>query len=469
MKAIARVLLQRRRRHTTATVDVSSTLFPKQQAFFLSDAESAIAVCSRQAGKTHAAACLIIQQLIKKPDSNVCYIALTRKSAKLIMWRTLKRLSGEFGLIVTPSESELQLSTPQGGLVILLGANDATTAETLRGPAWDLVIIDEAASFRGHIKELIEDVIVPSFITRGGRLRIIGTPTSDFQSYFYQAFHTLPEFEGHRYHWTVRDNIHIQNVEAYLREKVLKRKGWTPDHPTFLREYCGVFARSTDGRVYDQYNPLVNNIAELPDGNWHYSVGVDLGYNDGNAIVVVAHNTNISDKMYIVHRQRYTKQQISVFGAELQKIQRKYKPVRWVCDEGAQGKAIADELTKRFNIPLTPAAKTEKVLHIALVNDALSQGKVLVVDQYSKLDGIDLSEEWLSLEWADEEHTAEKDGQQNELSDCFLYVFRSLTSYLHQSVTEERAEQRRQALNRVAPRMYKDDDDEQPTNPWMNW
>ena len=258
---VARAILAQRSPQTR----LFQTLFDRQQAFISDPAEFAVACCSRQAGKTRSCATAMIMKANEAPERNVAYVALTRKSAKLICWRTLKSLCKQFKVDAEFNESELIVNFGNGSIIQLTGANDSAVGETLRGLPWDLAIVDEAASFRGHIQDVIEECIAPAFITRHGKLKLIGTPSSDFQSYFYKAFHSLPDYSRH--HWTVRNNPHIPHADEYLA-KLLVRKGWDLTNPTYLREYEGKWARSTDNLVYHAYNPLKNQctMEAVPQG-----------------------------------------------------------------------------------------------------------------------------------------------------------------------------------------------------------
>lgn len=401
-----------------------NTLFDVQRDFILDPAEFAVACCSRQAGKTRSTATAMLMKAMDGRERNIAYVALTRKSAKLICWRTLKSLNNQFKLGANFNESELLITFPNESVIQLTGANDQSVGETLRGLPWDLCVVDEAASFRGHIQNVIEECVAPAFITRNGKLKLIGTPSQDFKSYFYQAFHSLPEYSRHR--WTVLDNPYIPNAAEYLK-RLLERKGWTEDNPTYLREYCGQWVRSSEHLVYSAYNPLRNQctLEAVPKG-LHTVIGVDLGWNDANAIVVLGYNPQITRNVYVLHQRKRTKELISDLGASLRQLVDFYSPVAQVCDEGGLGRSIAEELNHRFNLGLKPAQKQGKIGYIELVNAALGAGELLIVDEERGL-----AEEWLDLPWKDESHTMEHPKYANHASDAATYAWRECTSYLH--------------------------------------
>lgn len=413
-----------KRANLALTSSLLSTLFPQQLAFATDTSQRAVARCSRQAGKSRTAATHLLTTSLAKPLSNCCYLALTRKSAKMILWSTLKYLCNTFKIYANFKEAELQVEFPNGSIIYLMGANDESVAETLRGTPWDLVYIDECASFRGHIEYLIEECISPAFITRNGLLRLIGTPSSDFTSYFYLADNTLPDWSRH--HWNTTNNIYIPHAATYL-EDVKTKRGWSDDNPVYLREWMGQWSRSIDDQVY-AFNPLKNLTSSLPPSTFHYIIGVDIGWKDDTAIVVVAFNPEVSRNAYVVHQWKAPHTLISSLGEELKRLQEVYKPVATIMDEGGLGKSIAEELNNRYNLSIRPAEKTQKLAYIELLNSDLHNGYVQIVDDGTT--GGALAEEWRNLTWA-EKNRMEDPKQPNHLSDAILYSWRHCYSYLH--------------------------------------
>jgi len=85
---------------TTASKDRSyrwqEDLFEQQLAFINDPSSFKTALCSRRAGKTYASCYYLIETASKHPDSLSAYIALTRTSAKRLMWMELKRANRKY-------------------------------------------------------------------------------------------------------------------------------------------------------------------------------------------------------------------------------------------------------------------------------------------------------------------------------------------------------------------------------------
>ena len=71
-------------------------LFGYQIDFINDPALYKTALCSRRAGKTYCACYYLIEVATRKPGSICAYIALTRGSAKRLMWAEMKRAARRY-------------------------------------------------------------------------------------------------------------------------------------------------------------------------------------------------------------------------------------------------------------------------------------------------------------------------------------------------------------------------------------
>lgn len=386
--------------------------FPKQKEAALHPAKRKVMRCSRRAGKTELAATKLIQSALSGPNGICIYIALTRKSAKRLLWTRLKRMAKELGATAIASETELILKFNNGSEIWLAGANQEDVAETLRGHAYRTVILDECASFRGHIDVLIEEILEPATLDEDGDLWIMGTPSWDFSSYFYKANHNANEWAS--FHWTLFDNPHIKNARQWV-EDLKARRGWSDDNPILLREYFGRWIKSDDELVYF-FNPQRNITDNMPR---HYAskvLGIDLGFEDKTTFSIVAHEQD-NPTAYVIHTEKHYQPSISDMALKAQVLIREYGIPTVVIDEGGLGKAIAEEFRSRYGINCKPAQKRDKRLYIELFNSEMREGRILVKEDNPVI------EEWNSLTWEPGKNV-EMPGQPNDCADATLYAWR---------------------------------------------
>lgn len=397
-------------------------LFSQQVSFIKDPRKLKAAICSRRAGKTHMACSYVVAEALKHPNCTVPYVALTRGHAKRIAWKTLLELTRPYWKS-EPNLTELRVTLLNGSDIFLAGANDEATAEVFRGQKFPLVVLDECASFRSHFKEMVEEVIEPALIDLNGTLAMIGTPSARLSGLFYEAT-TKSDSPYSVHHWTILDNPFIPHAREWLDARK-KERAWTEDTPAYRREWLGEWCGSTDSQVY-QFSREKNLAQGIPN-KLDYILGIDLGYDDETAFVVVGYRPD-EPKLYVVETYAKSEMTITDIVRKIDELTSRYKSfVRIVADTGGLGKQIAAEIRKRYGVAVFPAEKTQKAEFIQLLNDDLRLGKVLV----NPIE-INFIEEITALQWDEE-----KDGRfiedprfANHRCDAFLYAWRESTHYL---------------------------------------
>src|SRR5262249_11820142 len=141
---------------------------------------------TRRAGKTTALALKFIRTMLQYPNSTCRYIALTRDSAKEIMWPVLQAINDRFKLGATFLEGSLTMILPNGARLRLFGADMKNFIRRLKGVKSPAIAIDEAQDFGPHISELIDDVLEPSLADyKDSWLALTGTPGPIPRGLFY--------------------------------------------------------------------------------------------------------------------------------------------------------------------------------------------------------------------------------------------------------------------------------------------
>lgn len=411
--------------------------FPEQVAFIRDPARRKAALCSRRAGKTHALAAYLVWSALKNPGTLQMYMAITRQQAKDLLWKELIKVNEGGPKNLHPfgartNEAELTMTFPNGSRIWLRGADKSREIEKYLGFAYKLVAIDECASFGSHIDVLIEHVLEPALEEHKGTLCLTGTPNAACVGFFFEATegHRKEEYTTHR--WTVLDNPKFPRwakdprwqetantwISNYRRER-----GWSENNPTFLREWKGIWIRTTDDLVFD-FDEERNTFHELPkyvEGNWHYALGIDLGSRSASAFIDVLwhdHDPNV----YVMRGFKETGMDLTQIASEIRQRTERRAYSRLVIDTGGLGVMIAQDLQTRYGFPLEAAKKEERAAGIAGVNADMHEGRV-------KIHVSDpLVEEIRVLQW-DEQKKNFDDRYEDHLCDAFLYAYRAAFHY----------------------------------------
>jgi hypothetical protein len=390
-KSVGKELLKRQNKTLKKVLfKLEDYLFPQQLKFVQDPSLNTIAVCSRRAGKSTAVAADLVMTADRNPECTSLYVTGTRSDAKKIIWKEILKFNRTHNLGGVPNISELTLSFDNGSIVRLNGAKDETEIDKIRGqlPPLKKVYIDEAQKIRDSILvQLIDDVLEPALLDYGAAISLLGTPGSIPAGYFYRMAHNLKE-DGtplptkvwSTHSWTFFDNPHIQlkskTSHHELLQRVLKRRGLDINHPTIQREYFGKWTLDLESLLI-HYDADKNHFDELPTFKkpWNYILGIDLGYDDADAIAVLAWHEE-TPNTYLVHEEVTTGQGITELVNQVNALLPKYDISKMVIDQGGLGKKIAEEIRRRHSIPVQPADKARKMEHIAFMNDALRTGRL---------------------------------------------------------------------------------------------
>lgn len=463
---------------------------PVQRDLILDDHWLIGARCPRRSGKTFAVTSKALYLGELRPGSRVLIISLTLKSTVENYWSGapggLWAQNAKYDLNLRFNATYHTWTHPNGSRGMLAGAETKADIEKLRGAAAeaDLVILDECKSFApALLDELIENVIEPGLMTRGGQLLMVGTPGSIPFGQFYAATCLLsrlasptpedpqrtiptcvewraltnrdelpPAYRGltneelhdlfSLHTWTIEDNAAVPG--QWLRALSIKRRrGYGDDHPVWRREYLGewvsdasdlvyAFARArAEGKATWTPDFDANELTGLSedDGPWHLLLGLDLGFVDDSAAVLVAYSETLQELRHI-YDFKAPGLDAQAFAEEVLGIVDTYGlPEMIVADVGGGGsKMIIEMLNQRFGLAIQPAAKREKQDHIELLNGDFLANRIKIIPNS------DLDHELCGLQWDlsnDSKVILSRTGRlredpscPNHLCDALLYVWR---------------------------------------------
>lgn len=406
--------------------------FPEQLAFALEKKIIKTAVTSRRAGKTNSIIADFAHTCLTEKGVLCLYLTLTSRSARAIIWDELKKVADRYKWNVKTDEVRLEMvfldtkSTIRCG-----GAKDESEIEKYRGLKLRKAYIDEAQSFRPYLRVLINDILLPALRDLNGELGLTGTPGPVPAGPFYE-YCNMPNIPNH--HWNAFHNPHMHNPDGkfnlpprdlHIRLKEERElKGITEADPSYQRETYGKWVEDRDSLVYKFHK--VNNVYHTaPTGRMIYIFGVDIGWNDSDAIAVLAYNFK-DKKVYLVEEHIQDKQTITELVAKVEQLRAKYNPVKMVMDAGALGKKIQEEIRQRHGLNLEAAEKQRKNEFIELLNDDLRTFKLMC---YS---GSRFEQDTSLVVWDRSEPTKPKisDVYHTDIGDAVLYAWRECKHYI---------------------------------------
>ena len=409
-----------------AAFELARVLFPKQLPFGQATARYQTACCTRRSGKTVGELTKLLDVARAKPGAVCLYITLSRINAKRLAWEILKSLNAEWKLGGEPSEGELCLTMPNGARIYLTGCADMGEVEKFRGLPLAIVVIDESQSFPTLLlKRLIDEVLTPALMDYNGSLVLVGTPGPVPVGYFHDCV-TSPEWQ--HFAWSVFDNPHIERKSGRtpraMLEDELKRRGVSEDDPVIQREWFGRWVLDPDALVF-RWDANRNGRAARRKHE-HHVIGVDLGFDDADAIAVLGWSDDGPD-VDLVYEWVGAKQTITTLMGQVRDAYERYEPLAVVADTGGLGKKIAEEITARTEIPIEAADKLRKLEHIEMLNDALRTSRF-----FAPADSR-FGQDALLVEWDKTNPEKPKISERfhSDICDAVLYAYMRALAWLH--------------------------------------
>lgn len=315
--------------------------------------------CGRRFGKTTLAIEEIKGKALSKP-SRISYIAPTYQQARDIAWEMLKHELQPIISNINESRLELKVKTLKGSesLIALRGWE---AIETLRGQAFDLLVIDEVASMRNFWTGW-QEVLRPTLTDSKGDAIFISTPKG--YNHFFTLFEKEKQDKDYKsFKYTSYDNPFISKDEIDKAKQEL-------DENQFAQEYMADF-RKVEGLVYNLRDELIIYPVEKNIKTDARIMGVDWGYRNPAAISILY----LKDKVWTLADEwklagRTTAEIIQV-------IQNKMKEhmVTNVYPDPAEPDRI--EECRRAGIPVMEANKDIKA-GVSMIQNLLREKRLLV-------------------------------------------------------------------------------------------
>ena len=243
------------------------------------------AALSRRLGKTYIAN-VIAQLVLLIPEVEVLIMS-PNYSLSNISFELQRKLVSTFDLEVTRDNVKDRVIELSNGSVIRAGS--VNQVDSCVGRSYQLILFDEAAlSADGEAAFNVS--LRPTLDKPNSKAIFISTPRG--KKNWFSRFHArgfskeYPEWISLTADWTENTRMSAKDVEEARR---------IMSAAEFEQEYMASF-NSYQGQIYSLTNE--NIIEELPPGKYEFFGGLDPGYKDPTAFVVIAYN--LEEDFYVV-------------------------------------------------------------------------------------------------------------------------------------------------------------------------
>lgn len=369
---------------------IRQTLYDKQQAVFDDDINNKVLIInSRRSGKTELMGRLLVKGLLL-PDAHCVYINRNSSAAIRQIRKPLQTALDTIGLKCVKGSVEAQeMHFENGSQLLIIGNNNASDVDRLRGERISCCICDEVAFMR-NMRQLIREVIGPALKDYGKQslLCMVSTPPRIPHTYVEEIWNNANERGWKLWHWTFEDNPFIPDRNTVI-EEVCKEQGCTPDSAFIQREYYGrmnVF--DEDSRVIKKWSFVTQDqLRQLGNVVDYAYVGVDFGFEDKPAVLSFICKNN---RMYIVDEWSENHHGVVDISNEIKRQYENLKDnysvahnIKVICDNNVK-EAVWD-LYNVYKIPnVFTAYKADKDLALDQLNDFFSSNKITISDKFKE-------------------------------------------------------------------------------------
>ncbi len=462
MSDAKRALLELARRAEAAkaaggvVAGIRKELFKQQLDFIDDTSRNKVALCTRRAGKTSmwSRYCTIVA--LQSAGSLIRVWGSSRLRTKQLLWQEFLDVAARHRIPVKVHETELTIRFENGSEIRLVGADKDKDVQRKRGDKTKMEVILEAQLFGPFIRSLVEDVAEPCLFDLQGTMCLEGTPGPVPAGYWYwvsgDATQT-PRWQSQGmlvstggtdreqerlgagwscHSWSLIDNPFLPHAKVEL-ERLRKKRNWTIDSPTYVREYLGKWVKD-DGSLFYKFNDGRNtyhmtDVQPWGEG-WSHVLGWDLGARDDMALGVWGWHHN--------RRELYQAAEWKKPGASAEEVVEQIE--KWekagfnfiakVADTGGGGLMYVQQVMRRTSQSFESAKKSEKSEHVRLMNDDFLSGKLKVIE------GGEYATELAALpkdpDWDENSEKAPGEDKRfaNHLCDAHLYAWRHALNYL---------------------------------------
>ena len=241
--------------------DIKVALHDAQMEIFKSKARFKVVSAGRRFGKSRLAAWVLLINALQSKSKDVFYVGPTFQQSKDIMWGMLKDLGKD--VIKAAHENTAVLTLINDRKIYLKGSD---RPDTLRGVGLQYVVLDEYASMKPEVWEMI---LRPTLADVKGGALFIGTPAG--KNHFYKLFMEASEEEDD---W---ESFQYQSTDNPLLDpKEIAAAKSTMSTQAFRQEFEATFETFSGGIFKEEWVTYVEDNRDFKEGTiGHYVVAVD--------------------------------------------------------------------------------------------------------------------------------------------------------------------------------------------------
>lgn len=360
---------------------------------------------SRRTGKTLISN--IIGQLVALTPGTTMLLIAPNYSLTMISWDLQIKMLREFGVEIVKNNAKDKIIELGNGSMILMGS--ASQANSVVGRSYDLILFDEAALIEKG-DEVFNVQLRPCLDKLNSKAIFISTPrgaSNYFHDFFQRGF--SDEFPA----WATIHADYEANPRA-VRSDIQEAKN-AMSFAEFAQEYLADFT-VMQGRVWNFSSECIKDLSDLDISEMDIIAGIDFGFRDPTAIVVLAFDDK-TDTVYALADYQDNEQTTDKHAEEFLRLEHKYGIDMAFADHSAA--QTRWDWSINYDIS-TLAAKKSKLDGIAAVSRLVDHDKLIVDSNCTHLLFTLATYRWHENSMLEKERTVHDDS--SHMADALRYA-----------------------------------------------
>jgi hypothetical protein len=327
-------------------------------------------IASRRAGKSVACA-MLAHSMCQHQAKRVLWLSITLTNIRRIAEDSMRFAVEAGGAAPVLNKGRWVYEYPTSSQIEIAGCNQTMEqVERYAGAGYDLIIIDEAGSIDPDTLDyLIDSVLWPALLDRQGVLVLVGTPRRNLAGRFHAVTSNPAEWPD----WTVmRWNTGMNShAKAQWDAEIASLTDEQRRLAHVRRELYGDWVDEVGTTWF--HHQGIRREPSAPEGEWKRVLGVDFGFSDPNAFVVVGwrrHDT----RLWILEASCEPGMLTSAIADRIRSIKLRWPGIQMVGDPAA-AQTLAD-LAGLHGLPVVPADKRDVDGVVEAINDDAAMGRL---------------------------------------------------------------------------------------------
>ncbi len=248
------------------------------------DIKFIVVPCARRVGKTEAVLNIMTEWAITKNDQRILYM-LPTDLQRVGLWNDYVKLFGDAPFINKLNKGDDEITFHKTKSVIKFRLASYPSVDSLRGQKFDLIILDEYASYNDSV---METILLPTLATaKNYKVMIVGSPKG--KGSFFKYY--LKGIDPNESKWWAITAPTAAN--PYVDPQFIIDMKNTMSPNIFRQEILGEFIDDT-GSIFENIELVATGNKFSYNPKEKYFAGIDLGFkNDYTVLTIINSNGDI--------------------------------------------------------------------------------------------------------------------------------------------------------------------------------